>query len=100
VPAEEGVGMEEEGAFLYLKSEDLEGIITISLLQTSMRKTVNAYRNRQNENQGNHLENGQARKDWIIQNCQNNRECKKSTVHHVSYHRGSEELVHYVMYIS
>ncbi len=44
----EGEGEEEaveEEAFLYLKPEKLDGIITVCLLYTHMGKTVNSDRN-------------------------------------------------------
>jgi hypothetical protein len=59
----EGEGEEEaveEEAFLYLKPEDLDGIITIYALYTHMGKTVNSDRNGEKEDQRNKLEGGQA----------------------------------------
>jgi hypothetical protein len=50
----------EEEAFLYLKSEKLDGIITVCLLYTHMGKTMNSNRNGEKEDQRNQLEGGQA----------------------------------------
>jgi hypothetical protein len=47
--------------------------------------------NRENENQGNHLENRQANDDAVIYDRENASDQKESTIQHVSHYRGNRE---------
>ena len=71
--------------------EDLEGIITVDTFQSRVRKSMNSDGNRENEKQGNHLENGQTDDHAVVYDRENACDQKESTIQHVSHHRGNRE---------